>query len=92
MAKTAIIQTNVGLIDQWTLVHAGTGVLAAYLGMNPWVFVGLSSVYELVEFWHESPAGSRLFGTKGPEATKNALTDLAAAFLAYAVTEHLRGK
>lgn len=92
MARTAIVQTNVGLVDQWSLVHAGTGVLAAYLGMNPWLFAGGSLAYELAEFWHESPSGSRLFGTKGPESHKNALSDLAVAFAAYAVTQHLMGK
>lgn len=89
MASSAIVKTNEGFIDGWTLVHAATGVLGAYFRLNPWIFAGGSLVYELAEFWHEYPSGSRLFGTKGPESTKNALTDLSAAFLAYAITLHL---
>lgn len=84
MAKT-IIAENTGLVDKWSLVHAGFGASSAALGLNPWLFMGIAIAYEALEFRHESPSGSRIFGTKGPETTENLVADLAVSFAAYAL-------
>lgn len=91
MAKP-IIAENTGLVDKWSLVHASFGAASAAVGMNPWLFMGIAVVYEALEFRHESPSGSRIFGTKGPESTENLIADLAVSFGAYALVTHMKGR
>jgi hypothetical protein len=77
---------NAAVIDEWSLVHVSMGALAAALGMSGWTFVTLATAYEVVEFLHESPRGSWIFGSKRPEWDVNMVSDLAVAFGAYALT------
>ena len=58
---------NLSPFDLWTLVHIAWGTGAGLGRLNPWAFLGLTTVYEVVEFLHESPRGSKLFGSKRPE-------------------------
>lgn len=89
MAK-AIIAENTGLVDKWSLVHASFGAASAAANLNPWLFMVIAIGYEALEFRHESPSGSRIFGTKGPETTENLVADLALSFGAYALVTFLK--
>lgn len=88
MAKA--IAENTGLIDKWSLVHAGFGAASAAVDLNPWLFMAVAITYEALEFRHESPSGSRIFGTKGPETTENLVADLAISFGTYALVTFLK--
>lgn len=64
-------------VDGWTAVHVATGTAAGAVGLSfPWA-MGLAAAYEVVEYAHEWPKGSVLFGSKRPESIANVATDLA---------------
>lgn len=84
--------TNRSPIDGWTIVHACWGGIAGALGANPWAFLALTASYEAIEYAHESPRGSRLFGSKRPESPANVLADVGIAGLAYGLARHLRDR
>lgn len=74
---------NEGLVDQWTAVHALAGLGVGLLGASAPVALGGAAVYEVVEYAHEWPRGSVLFGSKRPESIPNVVSDLAVYGLAY---------
>lgn len=76
---------NVSPFDKWTLVHIAWGAGAGLGRLNPWAFLALTTVYEVVEFLHESPHGSKLFGSKRPESGVNMAADVGVAGVAYAL-------
>lgn len=88
--------SNLCAFDVWSLTHMTWGAASGALGMHPWVFVGLSVAYEAIEYWHEWPRGSALFGSKRPESPVNIIGDLTAEFLTYlaarAARERLRDR
>lgn len=53
------------------------------------VMVG-ALVYEVMEYLHEYPSGSELFGTKRPESIVNAVTDVAVFWVGYLAGQRLR--
>lgn len=68
---------NQAPIDRWTTAHVVTGLGAGAVGLSfPWA-MGLAAAYEVVEYAHEWPKGSVLFGSKRPESIANVATDLA---------------
>ena len=68
---------NAAPVDRWSAVHAATGLTAGAVGLSaPWA-IGLAVLYEVVEYAHEWPRGSKLFGSKRPESFPNVLADLA---------------
>jgi hypothetical protein len=67
--------TNRAVFDGWTLIHVGWGAGAGLGGLNPWAFLALTGAYELLEYLHEHPSGSRVFGTKRPESAANMVAD-----------------
>ena len=79
------LRVNSGALDVWSLVHAVWGGACVALHIPPWLFVGLSMGYEVFEYWHETPHGSALFGSKAPESPTNVVGDLAVEFVAYLV-------
>lgn len=79
-------RNNAALFDEWTFVHIAAGAGAAALDMSAWEYMFASVIYEVGEHLHESPSGSRIFGTKGPEWDLNVLTDVAVGLGAYALT------
>jgi hypothetical protein len=83
---------NRAVIDGWTAVHAGWGIGAGLAGLGPWWFLGLTGAYELLEYVHEHPRGSPIFGTKRPESGPNMVADVGVAALCYAVTRALRSQ
>jgi hypothetical protein len=85
-------ESNVAPFDWWTLVHIGWGAGAGALRANPWAFLGATAVYEVLEFCHEHPRGSPLFGSKRPESAANMLADVGVATLAYAIARHVRDR
>lgn len=85
-------QANVSPFDAWTLVHIGWGGIAGALGMNPWAFMAITGAYEVLEYAHEHPHGSRIFGSKRPESAANLVTDVGVAAVAYGLARHLRNR
>lgn len=83
---------NVSPLDGWTLVHVGWGGLAGGLGMNPWAFMLATAAYEVLEFAHEHPSGSRIFGSKRPESAANMVMDVGVAAVAYGLARHFRDR
>ena len=83
-------ETNRAVFDGWTLLHVAWGAGAGGLGLNPWAFLALTGAYELAEYLHEHPHGSRLFGTKAPESGANMVADVGVAALAYALARAVR--
>ena len=77
--------SNTTAFDRWSLLHGAVGMAAGLARVNFWLFLGAISVYELVEFLMESPAGSKLFGSKKPESAVNMLTDLGIGISTYTV-------
>jgi len=76
---------NEAIFDRWTWAHIGAGLLAGLSPISlPWA-VGLAVAYEAIEWAHEYPSGSRLFGTKRPESARNIMGDLSTFALAFEV-------
>lgn len=84
--------TNVSPLDAWSLAHAAWGTTAGVLGLNPWAFLAATAAYEVLEFVHESPRGSPIFGSKRPESPANLIADVGVAALAYGVARALRDR
>jgi len=74
---------NQDAIDSWSAVHALTGLAAGLWGLSPIVAFGSAVAYEVVEYAHEWPRGSKLFGSKRPESALNVASDLAFYTAAY---------
>jgi hypothetical protein len=83
-------QTNAAVFDGWSLVHVLTGTAAGLVGLGAWLYLAASLTYELVELYHESPSGSRLFGSKRPEDSSNLVADVGLGCLGYALGVQLR--
>jgi len=83
---------NVSPIDGWTAIHAAWGGIGGGLGMNPWAWLLVTAAYEVLEFAHESPSGSRLFGSKRPESAANMVMDVGVAAVAYGLARHVRDR
>lgn len=74
---------NEGILDSWTAVHALTGLSAGFSGVSAPLALGGAAAYELVEYAHEWPRGSVLFGSKRPESAQNVVSDLVVYGLTY---------
>jgi hypothetical protein len=74
---------NESALDAWSTVHGLTGLSAGLLGVSPLTAFGGAVAYEVVEYAHEWPRGSVLFGSKRPESPLNVATDLAIFTAAY---------
>lgn len=85
------VDANASVVDSWSLVHLGMGLLAGALGVNAWVFVVGAVGYEAAELVHESPSGSRLFGTKRPEWDVNMVSDIGVACAGFVLARWLSG-
>lgn len=84
--------SNVSPVDAWTIVHACWGGIAGALGANPWAFLAVTGAYEILEYAHEHPRGSRVFGSKRPESAANLVTDVGVAAVAYGLARYLRDR
>lgn len=84
------MKTRVSAVDEWTPVHAATGAAAAGVGLSFPLAITLAVLYEGVEYLHESPRGSKLFGSKRPESGANIAVDLAAFVVGYGIVHGLR--
>lgn len=67
---------NEAPVDGWTAVHAGVGVGAGLVGASLPLSMAGAVAYEVVEYAHEWPKGSKLFGSKRPESAANIAVDL----------------
>lgn len=76
-------------VDSWTIVHVLSGIAAGAVGLSPLTFAALSVGYEVLEYAHEWPKGSKLFGSKRPESGANIVVDLAANTLGFVVGAYL---
>lgn len=91
MSRPALIarrrtEANRAVFDGWTLVHVGWGGVAGAAGLNPWAFLAITGAYEVLEYIHEHPRGSAVFGSKGPESGANMVGDVGVAAVAFAVS------
>lgn len=68
---------NQSALDAWSAVHGLTGLSAGLWNLSPLAALGTAIAYEVVEYAHEWPRGSVLFGSKRPESPLNVATDLA---------------
>ncbi len=84
-------RVNASVVDEWSLVHFGTGFIAGAVGLNAWIWVIGHVAYEAAELAHETPSGSKIFGTKRPEWDVNMVADLSIGFGAYVLGRWLRG-
>lgn len=82
--------TNVSPLDAWSLAHVGAGLGLGLIGVSRRWAVGAALAYEVIEYAHEYPKGSELFGTKRPESIVNAVTDVAVFWLGYVVGARIR--
>jgi hypothetical protein len=64
-------------------VHVLAGLGAGLFGTSAPLALGAAAAYEVVEYAHEWPRGSVLFGSKRPESLINVVTDLAAFGIAH---------
>lgn len=85
-------ESNLSPIDGWTAVHAAWGGIAGGLRLNPWAFMLATAAYEVLEFAHEHPHGSRIFGSKRPESPANMVMDVGVAAVMYGLARHLRDR
>jgi hypothetical protein len=69
-------EPNKEAVDQWTPVHVLAGTTAGAVGLSFPLAMGLAAAYEVVEYAHEWPKGSVIFGSKRPESGINVVTDL----------------
>lgn len=90
-AEAELDVTNSAILDEWTPVHVMSGVLTGLTGLGPALAAGGAVAYEVLEFAHEWPKGSVLFGSKRPESLGNVLSDLVVFAAGYAVGRKLRG-
>jgi hypothetical protein len=68
---------NKGFVDKWSAVHTLSGVSMGLLGIAPHLAIPGAIAYEVLEYAHEWPNGSTLFGSKGPETPQNLIGDMA---------------
>lgn len=85
-------ESNHSVFDGWSFVHAAVGVAAAASGMSAWTYAFLCVGYEVVEYMHEYPKGSKIFGSKEPEWELNVAADLALGLGAFALTAFAAGR
>lgn len=85
-------RANAAVVDEWSILHFGSGFLAGLSGMSGWTFLFLALGYEVVEYAHEHPSGSFIFGTKGPEWDVNVAADLALSATGFALAAWLSGR
>lgn len=69
-------EINSAMFDSWTIVHGLTGLGLGLLGVGPKLALPSAVAYEVIEYAHEWPKGSLLFGSKRPESFQNIAADL----------------
>jgi hypothetical protein len=83
------IQMNATAFDAWSIVHFVWGLSSGLLKMNPWIWITLSVGYEAVEYAHEWPNGSVLFGSKEPETPINLIGDIGVESFGYVIGRYI---
>lgn len=83
-------EINSGLVDKWSAVHALTGLSMGLLGIPPKLAIPGAVLYEVVEYAHEWPNGSTIFGSKGPESPQNLFGDMVLYTGGYLAARKLR--
>lgn len=78
-------EINKSPIDAWSFIHFLTGIAAGQVLKFP-TYAALVASYEVLEYAHEFPRGSRLFGTKKPESLENIIMDSIAGLLGYVIS------
>jgi hypothetical protein len=67
---------NESPLDGWTVVHTAAGIASGAAGLSAPVSIAGAVAYEVVEYAHEWPKGSKLFGSKRPESGINIAVDI----------------
>ena len=81
---------NEAMFDRWSWVHTLMGVGVGFAGVKPMLAASGAVAFDVVEHYHESPRGSKLFGSKAPESMSNVLGDLVVFGVGYALARELR--
>lgn len=89
-AAEPTIGVNVDAVDSWTLVHLGTGLISGLIGLPFWAAISVATAYEVVEYMHEWPKGSILFGSKQPESPANVAVDMLAFSAGWGIGARVR--
>lgn len=75
-------EVNQAAFDGWSAVHALTGATLGLTPISPWLALGGSLVYEIIEYQIEKHPNN-FFATKAPESMRNIITDTALFMLAF---------
>jgi len=78
------MMVNETFLDRWSLVHTLMGIGVGFAGIKPPLAVIGAAAFDVVEHFHESPRGSKLFGSKAPESIANVVGDLLVYSVGYA--------
>ncbi len=77
-------------IDWWTPMHFGSGLVVGLLGVPFWAAVAITVGYEVLEYYHETPSGSLLFGSQSVETPLNSTIDVAAYLAGWSLGTRVR--
>lgn len=77
-------EANKDAIDPWSLLHFLVGVAGGQVLSFP-AYLGALAVYEAIEFAHEYPKGSVIFGSKMAESGENVIFDTILGVAGYMV-------
>lgn len=83
---------NAAMFDGWSPVHFLSGVSLGVLGVPLGWTIAVASTYEIVEYMHEWPKGSILFGSKRPESAANVIADMALLLTGWYISSRLTGR
>lgn len=81
---------NADAFDSWSKVHLGMGLLFGILGVPFGWTIGIGVAYEVLEYAHEYPKGSVIFGSKRPESAANLVADMVLFLGGWAVANGVR--
>jgi len=76
----------------WTMIHAGVGVAAGAVGLNPWIYGVAAVLYEVIENGKDERFRRGVFGTSAPESELNAVADIGVGLLGYVFGSWLRSR
>lgn len=82
---------NEAPVDGWTAIHTAVGLAAGAAGVPLGWSAAAAAAYEVAEYAHEWPKGSKLFGSKRPESGLNIAVDLGVFLAGWWIGKKIRG-
>lgn len=78
IVATEKAEQNRAVVDPWTMVHFASGLALGLMNAPLRWWLPVATAYEVLEHYLETTeVGQEVFDTSGPEATPNAILDLA---------------